>query len=291
MKLVRFGPAGRERPGVWLEDAFGPGRPGLLDVEGMAFDLHDYDPFFFERGGLERVRALLAESARRLIPADGVRLGPPVTRPGQILCLGKNYAGHAREFGGGVPAAPVVFAKTAGALNGPHDPIRLPPRTQVADGEAELALVIGRRARRLTEAGALDAVAGYVVLNDVTDREAQRAGQQWTFGKSFDTFCPLGPFLVTADEIPDPHALRVWSRLNGEPLQDGSTRDMLIRIPALLAWITSGMTLEPGDVIATGTPEGIGSARVPPRLLRPGDVLETGVDGLGAQCARVEATA
>lgn len=289
MKLVRFGAPGRERPGVWLDDGDGPGRAAILDVGAMAFDIHDYDAHFFSHQGLARVAALLAEPRRILVPAAGLRLGPPVARPGLIACMGKNYAEHAREFGGPVPDSPVVFAKAPSSLAGPFDPIVLAARSRRVDGEAELALVVGRRARRLGEADAMACVAGYLVLNDVTDRDAQKSGQQWFFGKSFDSFCPLGPFLVTADEVPDPHRLRLFSRVNGAALQDGNTSDMIFRIPAILAHLTSGLTLEPGDVVATGTPSGIGSARTPPVLLKPGDVLETGVEGLGVQRSVVEA--
>lgn len=287
MKLVRFGPPGRERPGVWIEEFAPGGGAGILDVRAMAFDLEEYDARFFEQGGLIRLRELLREPGRIVRPAEGLRLGPPL-KPGQILCLGKNYAEHAAEFGGGVPAVPVVFAKALSALQGPSDPIVLPSGSNVVDGEAELAFVIGRRARRVAERDALSFVAGYTVLNDVTDREAQRAGGQWFYGKSRDGFCPLGPWFVTADEVPDPHALRVFARLNGETLQDDTTANMVFRIPRLIEYLTAGLTLEPGDVVATGTPSGIGSARKPPRVLREGDRLETGVDRLGLQSARVE---
>jgi 2-keto-4-pentenoate hydratase/2-oxohepta-3-ene-1,7-dioic acid hydratase in catechol pathway len=283
MKLVRFGEPGAERPGVWLggDDARVPAE--ILDVRAMAFDLRDYDARFFRHGGIERVRALLTERSRKTVRSDTVRLGPPVARPGKILCLGKNYAEHAAEFGSEVPARPVVFAKAPTAVIGPFDPIRLAPASTVVDGEVELAFVVGRAAKRLDAAGAMPAVAGYLVLNDVTDREAQRAGQQWFYGKGFDTFCPLGPFLVTPDEAPDPHGLRLFSRLNGAPLQDGRTSDMVFRLPAIVEFLSAAMTLEPGDVVATGTPSGIGSARRPPVLLRPGDLLETGAEGLGTQ--------
>ncbi len=289
MKLVRFGDAGQERPGLWIEDALGPGRAGILDVNGMAFDIHDYDRHFFAHGGLARLGALLAEAGRKIVPAGDVRLGPPVARPGKILCLGKNYAEHAKEFGGPVPTVPVVFSKAGTSLAGPYDPIVLPPCAGRVDGEAELALVIGRTAKRLRPDTAMGCVAGYCVLNDVTDRDAQKAGLQWFYGKSFDTFCPLGPFLATADEIADPHALRISARLNGRVLQDGTTADMIFRIPDILVHITAAVTLEPGDVIATGTPSGIGSARTPPLLLKPGDILETGVEGLGTQRAEIRA--
>ena len=287
MKLVRFGPTGRETPGIWLDDALGPGRAGIVDVNAMAFDIHDYDRHFFAHGGLSRLDALLAEPGRKIRPADGVRLGPPVARPGKILCLGKNYAEHAKEFGGPVPTVPVIFSKAGTALNGPGDPIVLPRGDGRVDGEAELAVVIGRTAKHLAAGNAMACIAGYCVLNDVTDRDAQKAGLQWFHGKSADTFCPLGPFLVTAGDVPDPHALRLFSRLNGAPLQDGNTRDMVFRIPDILVHITRALTLEPGDVIATGTPAGIGSARTPPLLLREGDVLETGAEGLGTQRAEV----
>ncbi len=286
MKLVRFGPAGDERPGIWMEPP--DAAPQILDVRATAYDLYDYDAHFFAHGGLLRLKGLLAESRKKLVPAQGVRLGPPIARPGKILCLGKNYAEHAREFGSGVPDSPVIFAKAPSAVIGPFDPIRIPPRSRVVDGEAELAFVVGRRAKFLAAANAMECIAGYLVLNDVTDREAQKAGQQWFFGKGFDTFCPIGPFLATPDEIPNPHRLRVFSRLDGEPLQDGTTADMVFKIPEILVHITSGITLEPGDLVATGTPSGIGSARTPPRLLRPGCVLETGVEGLGVQRNSVE---
>lgn len=283
MKLVRFGPPGRERPGIWIDPGPGTKAPAILDVNAMAFDIHDYTAHFFAHGGLLRLPALLADPCPKWIPAAGVRLGPPVARPGKIVCLGKNYAEHTREFGGPAPDRPVLFSKAATALIGPDDPILLPPGSTRVDGEVELAIVIGRRARGLTPSDALAAVAGYTILNDVTDRDAQRAGQQWFFGKGFDTFCPLGPWMVTADEIADPHRLRLFSRMDGTLLQEGTTADMVFRIPELLAFITAGMTLEPGDLVSTGTPAGIGSARTPPVLLKPGAVLETGVENLGVQ--------
>jgi 2,4-didehydro-3-deoxy-L-rhamnonate hydrolase len=287
MKLVRFGPPGEERPGLWLDAAPGMEEPAVLDVNAMAFDIADFDAHFFAHGGLARLPSLAGEERPVLVPACGLRLGPPVARPAQLLCLGKNYAEHAREFGGPVPDRPVIFAKAVSALAGPYDDLVLPPDAGRVDGEAELAVVMGRRARNLTLETAMDAIAGYTLLNDVTDRDLQKSGLQWFLGKSADGFAPLGPWLVTPDEISDPHALRVYSRLNGEPLQEGTTADMLFRIPEILVYLTQRVTLEPGDIIATGTPSGIGSARTPPRVLQPGDVLETGVEGLGAQRARM----
>jgi 2-keto-4-pentenoate hydratase/2-oxohepta-3-ene-1,7-dioic acid hydratase in catechol pathway len=249
----------------------------------MAFDIEDYNAHFFATHGLDRVRALLREPHLKLVPAAKVRLGPPVARSGKIVCLGKNYAAHAAEFDSEVPTTPIFFSKATTALNGPFDPIVLPHGAQRVDGEAELALVIGRVARRVTEADAFDVIAGYTILDDVTDRDAQRDGKQWFRGKSADTFCPLGPFLVTRDEVPDPHHLHVTQRVNGQTLQDDTTSQMIFKIPHLIAFLSATITLEPGDIIATGTPAGIGSARRPPVLLRAGDVVETAVESLGAQ--------
>lgn len=282
MKLVRFGPPGAERPGLWLDDHFGPGRAGLLDVRASAFDLEDFDPSFFARGQLARLPALLREARPSIVAAAGQRLGPPIARPGSLIMLGKNYADHAAEFGDPPPTSPVLFSKSVGSLIGPQDAIIIPRDAGRVDAEAELALVIGRSARRVSEADAMDYVAGYTVLNDVTDRDAQKEGGQWFRGKSSDTFCPLGPWLLTADEVADPHRLRVWSRLNGVPLQEGLTSDLIFRTPFLIAFLSRHLTLHPGDVISTGTPAGVGFACQPPRLLQAGDEIEVGVDGVGA---------
>ncbi|MFA5043472.1 MAG: fumarylacetoacetate hydrolase family protein [Kiritimatiellia bacterium] len=283
MKLIRFGAAGAERPGVWLERVTPESKPMLLDVRAMAFDIEDYNEHFFAHFGLERVANLLREPGRKLVPAEGARLGPPIARPGKIICLGKNYAAHAREFDAQIPESPILFSKAASAMSGPTDPIVLPKGVTCVDGEVELAVVIGRAARRVAERDALDYVAGYTVLNDVTDREAQRAASQWFRGKSSDTFCPLGPFLVTKDEIPDAHRLQLTSGINGQVFQNGTTADLIFNIPFLIAFISATITLLPGDVIATGTPAGIGSARIPPVYLKPGDRIECAVEGLGRQ--------
>lgn len=285
MKLVRFGPPGQERPGVWLDDT-----PGILDVRAMAFDIEDYDAHFFSRWGLERLRGLLAEKNRKIVPAEGVRLGPPVARPGKIICLGKNYRDHIAEFDSKTPDRPILFAKAATALVGPYDAIRLPADAE-ADVEVELAAVIGKTARNLSEGDAMSCVAGYTILDDVTDRAAQRADGQWFRAKSRDTFCPLGPFLVTADEVPDPYALRLTSKIRGQLLQDARASDMIFKLAYLIAYASAAMTLEPGDVLSTGTPGGIGSARKSPVLLRPGDEVEVAIEGLGVQRNRVESDA
>lgn len=283
MKLIRFGAPGKERPGIWLEHAAPEAKPMLLDVCAMAFDVEDYNEHFFSHFGLERVANLLREPGRKLIPAEGVRLGPPVARPGKIICLGKNYAAHAQEFDAKIPDSPILFSKAASALSGPLDPIILPKGVTRVDGEVELAVVIGKTARRVAERDALDYVAGYTVLNDVTDREAQRAAGQWFRGKSPDTFCPLGPFLITRDEIPDPHRLQLTSSINGRMFQDGNTADLIFNIPFLIAFISATIMLLPGDVLATGTPAGIGSARTPPVFLKAGDRIECAVEGMGRQ--------
>lgn len=283
MKLIRFGTVGAERPGIWLEGVEPEAAPMLLDVRAMAFDIEDYNEHFFAHFGLERLANLLREPGRKLVPAEGVRLGPPVARPGKIICLGKNYAAHAKEFDAKIPESPILFSKAVSALSGPTDPIILPEGVTQVDGEVELAVVIGRAAHRVTERDAFAYVAGYTVLNDVTDRAAQRAASQWFRGKSPDTFCPLGPFLVTRDEIYDPHRLRLTSTINGRMLQDGNTADLIFNIPFLIAFISATITLRPGDIIATGTPAGIGSARIPPVYLKPGDRIECAVEGIGRQ--------
>lgn len=283
MKLVRFGQAGAERPGIWIDPAETSAEALILDVRAMAFDIADYDEHFFSHFGLERAASLLREPARKLLPAKDLRLGPPVARPGKIICLGKNYGDHAREFDNQIPAAPILFAKAGTALNGPNDPIVLPQSVRQVDCEVELAVIIGKTAKAVAAKQALDYVAGYTILNDVTDRAAQRSDGQWFRGKSPDTFCPLGPFLVTGADIPDPHALRLESKLNGKVMQSGHTSDLIFKIPFLIEYISATMTLQPGDIISTGTPAGVGSARNPPVYLQPGDRIELTVAGLGRQ--------
>jgi 2-keto-4-pentenoate hydratase/2-oxohepta-3-ene-1,7-dioic acid hydratase in catechol pathway len=277
MKLVRFGDKGKERPGVWMGD----GR--ILDVRALAFHIADYDEHFFTNHGMAQLRLLLDDPGASYVDAEGVRLGAPIGRPSKIVCVGANYADHAKEFGHDIPQEPILFSKASTALAGPNDAIMLPTGAQVVDSEAELAVVIGKTASRVSAADALDYVAGCTVLNDVTERVVQKANGQWFRGKGFDTFCPVGPFLVTPDEIADFANLRVWQKLNGGMLQDGNTGDMMFSVPFLIEYVSHGMTLLPGDVIATGTPPGIGSARDPRVLMKSGDVAEVGVDGLGAQ--------
>ena len=285
MKLVRFGPRGEERPGVLMEKD-----SKILDVRAMAFDIEDFNGHFFTHWGIQRIQALLKEPSLKTVPADGVRLGPPVARPGKIVCLGKNYADHAAEFDAEIPSSPILFSKAPTSLVGPFDPIVLPRGANIVDGEVELAVVIGKTACRVSESDALQFIAGYTVLNDVTDREAQKESKQWFRAKSADTFCPLGPYLVTPDEIRDPQNLRLCSKVNGSTLQDNNTANMIFKIAHLISFISATMTLEPGDLMSTGTPGGIGSAHKPAVVFRPGDIVETAIEGVGAQRARVERT-
>jgi 2-keto-4-pentenoate hydratase/2-oxohepta-3-ene-1,7-dioic acid hydratase in catechol pathway len=280
MKLVRFGEKGKERPGVWMGD----GR--ILDVRAVAFHIEDYNEHFFANHGLAQLRILLNDPGAKFIDAEGVRLGAPVARPSKIVCVGANYADHAKEFGHDIPREPILFSKATTAIGGPNDPIVLPDGAQVVDSEAELAVVMGKYASKVSAADALGYVAGYTVLNDVTERMVQKANGQWFRGKGFDSFCPMGPFLVTPDEV-DLGNLRVWQKLNGETLQEANTSAMMFSVPFLIEYISKGMTLLPGDVISTGTPSGIGSARDPQVLMKAGDGVEVGVDGVGAQRSEV----
>ncbi len=281
MKLVRFGEKGKERPGVWMGD----GR--ILDVRALAFHIEDYNEHFFENHGLEQLKQLLADPGATYIEAAGVRLGAPIARPSKIICVGANYAAHAKEFGHEIPKEPILFSKATTAINGPNDLIVLPDGAPVVDSEAELAVVIGKKASKVCAAEARNCVAGYMVLNDVTERITQKLKGQWFCVKGFDTFCPVGPFLVTPDEVSDLGGLHVWQKFNGEVLQDGNTADMIFTVPFLIEYISQGITLLPGDVISTGTPSGIGSARDPQVLMKSGDRVEVGIDGIGVQRCEV----
>lgn len=286
MKLVRFGEFAEERPGILLEEA---GQEMILDVRAAVFDIEDYNEHFFSHYGLKRLETLLKERNRKLIPADGLRLGAPVARPSKIICLGKNYAEHAREFDAKVPSTPILFSKATTAIVGPNDPVVLPPHCGIVDGEVELAVVIGKRASKVSASNALEYVAGWTILNDITDRDAQKSSTQWFRGKSGDTFCPLGPWLATKDEIADPHGLKLKFIHNGNVLQNDSTENMIFKIPQIIAFISASITLLPGDVIATGTPAGIGSLRNPPVVFRPGDEIELTIEGLGRQSNKIVA--
>jgi 2,4-diketo-3-deoxy-L-fuconate hydrolase len=282
VRLIRFGEHDRERPGVLLPD----GRR----VDATAFG-EDWNEDFFASDGIARLeRWVAAQASRCPTVAPDVRLGACIARPSKIVCIGLNYAGHVRETGATTPTEPVVFFKSTTAVCGPDDDLVIPLGSASTDWEVELAVVIGRRATYVPEASALEHVAGYVVHNDYSERAWQlEHGGQWVKGKSFDSFAPLGPFLATRDEIPDPHGLRLWLTVNGQRMQESSTADLIFGVPALVSYLSRFMTLLPGDVISTGTPQGVGLGSTPSRYLRPGDVVELGIDRLGTQRQRAVA--
>jgi 2-keto-4-pentenoate hydratase/2-oxohepta-3-ene-1,7-dioic acid hydratase in catechol pathway len=273
MKLLRYGPAGRERPGV-------------VDEQGRIRDLSAHIPDLRgEELHPDRLRRLAALDFAALPLVDGSpRLGPPVAGIGKILGIGLNYRDHAAETGATPGKEPLVFTKAITALSGPNDPIMIPRGSEKTDWEVELAVVIGVRAQYVDEAQALDCVAGYTAINDVSERSFQKErGGQFIKGKSADSFAPIGPWLVTRDEVPDPQALTLWLDVNGRRRQSGKTSDMIFPVAFLISHLTQFMTLLPGDVIATGTPAGVGAGCKPPEFLKPGDVVELGIDGVGRQ--------
>ena len=274
MKLLRYGPAGHEKPGILLDGQ-------RHDVAAFG---EDYNEQFFATDGPARLAAFVRAQAGPLpVVADTERLGPPIVRPSKIVCVGLNYSDHADEMGLGHPAEPVFFLKATSALAGPNVEIIIPRDSEKTDWEVELAVVIGRRAAYVTEADALSHVAGYVLHNDVSERAYQlERGGTWDKGKGCDTFAPLGPWLVTPDEIPDHTKLRIWLTVNGQPKQDGNTANLIFRLPFLISYVSQFMTLLPGDVLSTGTPAGVGTGLKPPQYLHPGDVVELGIDGLGS---------
>jgi 2-keto-4-pentenoate hydratase/2-oxohepta-3-ene-1,7-dioic acid hydratase in catechol pathway len=232
---------------------------------------------------LDLARKLLADATAGQVsfPLKSLELGPPVPKPSKIIAVGLNYRDHAGEANFKVPEYPLIFAKFPNSIAGPHDPIVVPSEDMQVDNEAELAVVIGRRGKAIPADAALDYLVGYMALNDVSARKWQFGDKQWTRGKSCDTFCPTGPWLTTRDEIPDPHNLRVIGRFNGEVFQDSNTSKLIFRVPELIAFISEAITLEPGDIIATGTPSGVGMFRNPPLFMRPGDVAEVEIEKLG----------
>jgi 2-keto-4-pentenoate hydratase/2-oxohepta-3-ene-1,7-dioic acid hydratase in catechol pathway len=274
MKLIRFGAINEEKPGVLLADGT------KLDVSAF---VKDYDEAFFGSNGIDNLRVWLDNNHENCPKAgDDVRLGPPMSRPSKIVCVGLNYAKHAAESGMDIPEEPVLFFKASSAIVGPNDPIIIPKNSQKTDWEVELAVVIGKNASYVTKADALNHVAGYVLHNDVSERafQLERSGQ-WVKGKSCDTFAPIGPFIATPDEIGNPNDLNLWLKLNGEEMQNSSTSDFIFNIQHVVSYISQFMTLLPGDIISTGTPFGVGLGLTPPRYLKEGDVVELGIEGLG----------
>jgi len=283
MKLIRFGPPGDEQPGVLLDD------DRRIDVSDA---VADYDESFFGDDGLNRLRAWCDANADAApaIP-NAARLGPPLARPSKIVCIGLNYEDHARESGGDLPDEPVIFFKATSAIAGPNDDVYLPRGSTKTDWEVELGVVIGERATYVSEEEAMDHVAGYVLHNDYSERtfQLERSGQ-WVKGKSCDTFAPLGPVLAPRDSIDDVHALDMWLTVNGTFMQQGSTSHMVFGVPTLVSYLSQFMTLLPGDIISTGTPAGVGLGLDPPQYLKPGDVVELGIDGLGQARQRIRAS-
>jgi len=282
MRLFRFGEPGQEKPGV-------------LGHEGLRWDVtafgEDWNEDFFASEGLARLGTWLAKNGLLcpIVPED-VRLGPCIARPSKIICIGLNYAGHVQETRAEMPTEPVVFFKATSALCGPNDDLVIPPGSAKTDWEVELAVVMEKRASYVSEEEAMDYVAGYALHNDYSEREWQlERGGQWVKGKSFDTYAPVGPFLATKGEVTDPHGLGLWLDVNGERLQESNTSDLIFGIPALVSYLSQFLTLLPGDVISTGTPSGVGLGMDPPRYLKPGDVVELGIDGLGTSRQRAVA--
>ena len=276
MKLFRFGPEGAEKPGVTLPD----GRQIDISTFGMDFN----ETFFSDRNmhGLAEWLRLNGDKCPEV--PKGSRLGPCIARPSKIVCVGLNYAQHAAESGMDAPKEPVLFFKSTTAICGPNDPLIIPKGSEKTDWEVELAVIIGQKASYVPIEKAMEHVAGYCVHNDYSERayQLERSGQ-WVKGKSCDSFAPIGPWMVTADEVSNPNNLRLWLSVNGQTMQDSSTADFIFNIPFVVSYISQFMTLLPGDLISTGTPQGVGLGQKPPRYLVPGDIIKLGIEGLGEQ--------
>lgn len=279
MKLLRYGDVGRERP-------------AMMDADGNIRDLSEH---VTDLAGIALDPAALAGLAN--IDPQGLplvsgnpRIGACVTSVGKFICIGLNYSDHAAETGATVPPEPIIFMKATSAIVGPDDDVLIPRNSQKTDWEVELGVIIGKTAKYVSEGDALDHVAGYCVINDVSERafQTERSGQ-WTKGKSCDTFGPIGPFLITKDEVADPQDLRMWLKVNGETMQDGSTRTMVYGVAFLVSYLSQFMSLQPGDIISTGTPPGVGMGMKPQRYLKVGDIVELGIEGLGTQRQNVRA--
>ena len=272
MKLIRFGMAGNEKPGLIIGDTY-------VDVSSF---VKDYNEEFFEQDGLRKLKDFIKTNPELPAVSKDVRLGSPVARPSKIVCIGLNYKDHAKETGAAIPAEPILFLKSTTALTGPNDNIIIPKNSQKTDWEVELAVAIGSKASYVAEADAMNYVAGYCLHNDVSERAFQlEMGGTWDKGKGCDSFAPIGPYLATPDEIEDINNCRLWLNVNGQLMQDGNTSNLIFNIPHLISYVSHFMTLIPGDIISTGTPAGVGLGMKPPVYLKPGDVVELGIDGLG----------
>lgn len=277
MKLIRFGDPGKELPGIIIGEKW-------YDV---SLFIKDYDEDFFSNNGIQQLKKIVSENKLPEVESNQ-RLGCPVYKPSKIICIGLNYARHARETNAAVPNEPILFFKSTTSVSGPNDDVIIPKNSVKTDWEVELAVVISKRASYVEEEEAMDYVVGYCLHNDVSEREFQiERGGQWVKGKSCDTFAPLGPWLATKDEIKDVNNLRLWLTVSGEKMQDGNTDDLIFKVPFLISYISRFMTLLPGDIISTGTPAGVGLGFNPPVYLKEGDVIELGIDGLGIQKQQV----
>jgi 2-keto-4-pentenoate hydratase/2-oxohepta-3-ene-1,7-dioic acid hydratase in catechol pathway len=270
MRLIRFGEKGTESPGLWQDGK-------IVDLRAIYPEIPDIGEVFFRDGWLDKISGIQANGVDM-----AVRIGCPIQQPVKLICLGINYAEHKDETGLEKPANPLLFCKTPNALNGPYDPILMPRTSLQVDWEVELAVIIGREGKRIPAHRAFDYIAGFCVMNDVSGRDVQLSESQWFRGKSFDTFAPLGPAIVTPDEINDVHNLRLTTEVNGERMQDGNTRDLIFDVPAIIEFISQDITLVAGDVIATGTPSGVGYFREPPIVLKAGDTVECAIEGIGS---------
>jgi 2-keto-4-pentenoate hydratase/2-oxohepta-3-ene-1,7-dioic acid hydratase in catechol pathway len=281
MKLIRFRDNGQVKPGVLIEDKF---------YDASSFD-EDYNEQFFARDGLNRLRKFIDEKKEQLPKlSNDVDLDSPIARPSKIICIGLNYADHAKETNLAIPKEPIIFFKSTSAIIGPFDDVVIPKNSKKSDWEVELAVVIGKKATYVNEAEAMNYVAGYCLHNDLSEREFQlERGGQWVKGKSCDTFAPLGPFFATKDEVNDIDNLRLWLKLNGQTMQDGTTANLIFRIPFIVSYLSQFMSLLPGDVISTGTPAGVGLGMNPQVYLKEGDVMELGIEGLGTSRQKVVA--
>ncbi len=292
MKLVRFGKLGREKPGIIDSDG---------QIRDLSTKLKDIDGKTINPNSLKLIQRV---NLKKLNVVKGKpRLGVPISNIGKIICIGLNYIDHAKEVGAPLPKEPIIFLKPTSSLSGPFDDVMLPKglllkkgktpsrviESKRSDWEVELGIVIGDKAKSVSETRAMQCVAGYTVINDVSERAYQldAAAGQWTRGKGCDTFCPIGPWLVTKDEVSRPQNLSIWLELNGKKVQDGNTKTMVFNIKELVSYVSHFMTLHPGDIIATGTPPGVGMGMKPPRYLKKGDVMKLGVDGLGEQSQKV----
>jgi 2-keto-4-pentenoate hydratase/2-oxohepta-3-ene-1,7-dioic acid hydratase in catechol pathway len=274
MKLLRFGEAGKEKPGVFVNGE-------ILDVSSFG---QDYNEDFLSSDGINRLNDFLKSNTTLPKASSGVRLGCPIAKPSKIICVGLNYTKHALESNMPLPKEPIIFFKATTALAGPNDQLIIPKNSVKTDWEVELAVVIGKRASYVEEKDAMDYVAGFCLHNDYSEREFQlERNGQWVKGKSCDSFAPIGPYLVTKDEVKNYNNLHMWLKVNGKMMQDNNTDDMIFEVPYLVSYISQFMTLLPGDVISTGTPAGVGLGFKPPIFVKPGDVIELGIEGLGEQ--------